>query len=111
MTPTSPSLSWLTDPTVFAVNRLPAHSDHRWTVGGEEWRQSLCGDWLFAYSPNPDARPADFFKPEADLSAFGSIQVPGHIETQGYGQLQYVNTQYPWDGVLSLLQRRVRRLQ
>ena len=102
MTPTTPSLSWLTDPTVFAVNRLPAHSDHRWTVGGEEWRQSLCGDWRFAYSPNPDARPADFFKPEADLSAFGSIQVPGHIETQGYGQLQYVNTQYPWDGHTNL---------
>ena len=38
MTPTTPSLSWLSDPTVFAVNRLPAHSAHRWTVAGEEWR-------------------------------------------------------------------------
>ncbi|NCB31903.1 MAG: beta-galactosidase, partial [Clostridia bacterium] len=24
--------------------------------------------------------------------------VPGHVEMQGYGQIQYVNTQYPWDG-------------
>jgi beta-galactosidase len=25
---TIPSLNWLTDVNVFAVNRLPAHSDH-----------------------------------------------------------------------------------
>ena len=24
--------------------------------------------------------------------------MPGHIELQGYGQLQYTNTLYPWDG-------------
>lgn len=24
----TPELNWLTDPTVFAVNRLDAHSDH-----------------------------------------------------------------------------------
>ena len=24
----TPELKWLTDPTVFAVNRLDAHSDH-----------------------------------------------------------------------------------
>ena len=24
--------------------------------------------------------------------------VPGHIEMQGYGNLQYINTLYPWDG-------------
>ena len=39
-----PSLHWLTDPTVFAVNRLPAHSDHvAFGPGGTSLRQSLDG--------------------------------------------------------------------
>ena len=97
-----PELAWLTDPTVFAVNRLPAHSDHRWTIGGEMPFQSLDGEWQFAFSPCPAQRPADFWAEDADLSAFGTIRVPGHIETQGYGQLQYINTMYPWDGCSDL---------
>ena len=91
-------LSWLSDPTVFAVNRLPAHSDHRFLVAGQEPRQSLDGRWRFHYSPSLAARPAEFWQPDADLSAFRSIRVPGHIETQGCGQIQYINTLYPWDG-------------
>ena len=94
-----PSLHWLTDPTVFAVNRLPAHSDHvAFGPGGTPLRQSLDGVWRFAYSPNPAARPADFWKKDFDSSDFAPIQVPGHIELQGCGQIQYINTLYPWDG-------------
>ena len=33
-----------------------------------------------------------------DCSGFDTIQVPGHLETQGYGRNQYINTMYPWDG-------------
>lgn len=106
---TSPDLRWLTDPTVFAVNRLDAHSDHvcyrtaeEAAAGHSSLRQSLDGEWRFAYSPNPAARPADFWREDADLSAFGTIRVPGHIEMQGYGQLQYINTMYPWDGLSAL---------
>ena len=101
----TPDLAWLTDPRIFAVNRLDAHSDHVCYRNGEEaaagrtsLRQSLDGTWRFAYSPNPAARPADFWRTDADLSAFGTIRVPGHIELQGYGELQYTNTLYPWDG-------------
>lgn len=100
-----PDLNWLVNPEVFAVGRLPAHSDHRWYQNEAELaqktmalRQSLNGEWQFAHSPNPAARPADFWKEEADRSAFGRIQVPGHVELQGYGQIQYINTMYPWDG-------------
>ena len=101
----TPDLKWLTDPTVFAVNRLDAHSDHvcyrseaEIRLGGSSLRQSLDGRWRFAYSACPAARPADFYREDADLSAFGTICVPGHIELQGYGQIQYTNTLYPWDG-------------
>lgn len=97
--------SWLTDPTVFAVNRLDAHSDHvcyatqaEADAGVTSLRQPLDGVWRFAYSPCPAQRPADFWQEGYDLARFGTIRVPGHIELQGYGQIQYINTLYPWDG-------------
>lgn len=98
-------LSWLSDPQVFAVNRLDAHSDHEYYENEEEMstgdmslRQSLNGTWQFACSPNPKARPVQFYEKENELEGFGTIQVPGHIQLQGYDQCQYVNTMYPWDG-------------
>lgn len=99
MNASRPELSWLEDPRVFAVNRLDAHSDHTWyDDAGDGLRQSLDGPWQFAYSPCPDQRPADFWQAGACLDGFGEIAVPGHIELQGYGQIQYINTMYPWDG-------------
>ena len=99
------NLSWLTDPTVFRVNRLDAHSDHICYASGEELaqgetslRQSLDGQWRFCWSECPAQRPADFWKEEFDDSFFGAIQVPGHMELQGFGKIQYINTLYPWDG-------------
>ena len=91
-------LNWLTDPTVFQVNRLDAHSDHVCYVEGAPLRQSLDGLWRFAWSKRPADRPADFWQEDFDSSGFGTIQVPGHMELQGYGQIQYINTLYPWDG-------------
>lgn len=98
--------SWLMDPRVYAVNRLEAHSDHvpyptaeQAAAGGQSpMVRSLNGVWQFFYAPAPAQVPADFYMPDFDSGSFGRIEVPGHIQTQGYGQLQYVNTQYPWDG-------------
>lgn len=99
------SLKWLTDPTVFEVNRLQAHSDHVCYASQEELnrgvtslRQSLDGTWKFVWSKSPENRPKDFWKPGFDNSGFGTISVPGHMELQGYGAIQYINTLYPWDG-------------
>lgn len=98
-------LSWLENPEVFRVNRLDAHSDHRFydteeeaESSGEALRQSLNGQWSFAWSRCPSERPADFYKADYDLSGFGTIEVPGHIEMQGYDKLHYINTMYPWEG-------------
>ena len=48
------NLNWLTDPTIFRVNRLDAHSDHICYASAEELaqgesslRQSLDGQWQF----------------------------------------------------------------
>lgn len=101
----TPELNWLSDPTVFAMNRLDAHSDHVCYRTVQEaaqrhssLRQPLDGMWRFVWSSCPAQRPADFWREGADLSGFGTIRVPGHMEPQGYGQLQYTNTLYPWDG-------------
>lgn len=98
-------LNWLTDPTVFRVNRLDAHSDHVCYASDQELasgetslRQSLNGVWRFAWSKAPALRPENFWQEGYDDSSFGTIQVPGHMELQGYGQIQYINTLYPWDG-------------
>lgn len=57
-----PQLSWLENPEVFAVNRLPAHSDHRFYESEETMetgekaggrmplRQCLNGTWKFSYA-------------------------------------------------------------
>ena len=100
-------LSWLSNPEVYAVNRKDAHSDHDYYTSMEEarqWgemplRQSLNGTWRFAYAPNPSLRAADFYKLNFDCSRMGYIQVPGHIQLQGYDRNQYVNTQYYCDGI------------
>lgn len=98
-------LNWLTDPTVFRINRLDAHSDHVCYASFDEadrgessLYQSLDGQWRFAWSKAPALRPAMFWQEGFDDSGFGTIQVPGHIELQGYGRIQYINTLYPWDG-------------
>lgn len=101
----TPTLDWLANPEVFGVNTVTAHSDHAYFASKEEadrqvnsLKQSLNGSWKFAYAANPSMRVADFYKPDFDTSGFDIIQVPGHWQLQGYGQNQYVNTMYPWDG-------------
>ena len=102
---TDPNLQWLEDPTVFEVNRMKAHSNHFYYVSQEEkeeknmsLRQSLNGKWRFAYAENPSMRVKDFYKTDFDCSGFDFIEVPGHIQMQGYDKCQYINTMYPWDG-------------
>ncbi|MBT2692564.1 glycoside hydrolase family 2 TIM barrel-domain containing protein [Bacillus sp. ISL-55] len=105
-----PKVEWLSDIQVFAVNRVPAHSDHEYYATIEEaksgapmsMRHMLNGDWKFHYSINPAHRPEHFYKTDFDSSVWGDITVPGHIQLQGHGQPQYVNTMYPWDGIADI---------
>lgn len=100
-----PTLDWLSDPEVFRINRMDAHSDHRIYESVEAYEKSnsglvqcLNGEWDFSYAENPGLRKADFYKTDASLEGFDKIQVPGHIQLQGYDRCQYINTMYPWDG-------------
>ena len=40
------------------------------------WFKSLNGAWRFHWSPNPDERPADFYRQDFDVSGWNEIQVP-----------------------------------
>lgn len=97
--------AWLADPEVFAVNRLPAHSDHRYyadeaeaKAGEMTLRKRLNGLWHFHYAKNLQAAIAGFERDDVDARAWDTIEVPGHIQLAGYGAPHYTNTVYPWDG-------------
>ncbi|MFC0272866.1 glycoside hydrolase family 2 TIM barrel-domain containing protein [Metabacillus herbersteinensis] len=102
----NPNINWLTDVNVFAVNRLLAHSSHVYYETMEEakkaapmkMRHNLNGNWKFHYAINPTNRPEPFYQLDYECDSWNDIIVPGHIQLQGYGKPQYVNTMYPWDG-------------
>lgn len=103
---TKPDLAWLTDPEIFGVNRIKAHSDHKFYLDEEralaggpmELCQNLSGTWKFNFAKNPSLRPMDFYREDYCVDGWGFIEVPGHLQTQGYDKPQYTNTIYPWDG-------------
>lgn len=74
---------YLDNPKQFKINRLSSHSTHEYESKDIQWRKSLNGVWEFLYM---------------DSLKWEKINVPGHMELQGFGNPQYVNTMYPWDG-------------
>ncbi|MCR5416854.1 MAG: DUF4981 domain-containing protein [Pseudobutyrivibrio sp.] len=93
------------DPRIFQQNRLEAHSDHEFydsenfNYGDKSnFKYSLNGIWKFAYAKNYEGCDKTFYLQERDCKGWDDIKVPAHIQLEGYDQIQYVNTQYPWDG-------------
>lgn len=93
------------DPETVAVNRLPAHSDHRYyeswqacELGESAFVSSLNGVWKVAYAKNYALAQKDFYRADIDCHDWDEIRVPAHLQTEGYGAPQYANTQYPWEG-------------
>jgi len=58
--------------------------------------RSLNGTWKFHWSPNPDARPADFHQPEFSVAAWDDLPVPSNWQLHGYGVPLYSNIPYPF---------------
>jgi beta-galactosidase len=93
-------------PEVVAVNREPMkatffnYESRAKAIAGDmaasQYYRSLDGTWKFAYSPNPDVRPRDFYKTDFDVSKWGTIQVPGMLQAQGYGKPIFTNIKYPF---------------
>jgi len=99
--------SWLSDPTIFAVNRLHAVSDHQIYRSAAEADadasslvRSLNGLWKAHLALRPADAP-DSLLTCADMDVtLVNITVPGEFQLQypEWDAPQYVNVQYPWDG-------------
>lgn len=108
----NPRISWLENPGVFEVNRNNAHSDHVYPFFQEAGSEGigfmlLDGVWDFCWEEQPpeyalreeeDSDGISFYKAAFEGKDWGTIQVPGHVQLQGYDNCHYVNTMYPWDG-------------
>lgn len=93
----TPTLSWLTDPQKFAVNRIPARSDHATSIPQQTldgpWEVRLVDDGTFSVE-SPRSILSDIF----DTEKVHTINVPSTLETEGLWDPVYVNIQMPWDG-------------
>ncbi|TWI62651.1 beta-galactosidase [Pseudoduganella lurida] len=93
-------------PEVFAVNREPMKATFfnfesvELAKAGDMSRskryRSLDGAWQFAWTKGVANRPADFYKPGFDVSAWKTIQVPGMMQAQGFGVPEFYNIVYPF---------------
>lgn len=101
------------DPKIFQQNRLPAHAELTSFYAGTQKVDStengtdqfesirflsLDGMWKFSYAENYAQADRGFEAMEYDCHEWADIQVPGHIQLQGYDIPHYTNTAYPWDG-------------
>lgn len=101
------------DETIFAENKEPGHATYMpyaneaamladaeyfatpWTVPVNSQYQTLNGEWLFNFVPEPSQRPLDFFEEGFDASKWDKIPVPSNWEMQGYDRPIYANVEYP----------------
>lgn len=103
------------NPRVFGVNKEPAHATFvpyadeaaarrgamAYAPGAppapaSPFVMSLNGMWKFNWVKEPSARPADFYKPEFDVSGWKEIRVPANWEFEGYGTPIFLNIVYPF---------------
>ncbi len=104
------NFEWIKNPRIFQVNRLDNKAFIKLFRSNAELqnqctslRRSLNGIWKFEFSESLEDCNKDFYHNDYDCSTWTDISVPGHMQTQGYGSLQYVNQIYPWSGSEQLL--------
>lgn len=90
-------LRWLNQPRTTQVNRLAPHASLKRRLPDANTTQSLDGTWSVQVSEKPDwsVMPQDI---PSSANNWEPISVPGHLQLAGFGQIQYSNTAYPWDG-------------
>lgn len=106
MTPTTPPPPDWENPAVFGIHKESPHATRfafpdeasalQWREKASPWRKSLNGDWRFHWAGKPADRPADFYRPDYDTSAWATIPVPSNWEMHGYGIPIYTNITYPF---------------
>jgi beta-galactosidase/beta-glucuronidase len=98
-------LDFIENPRAFAQDRLaprasfvPYPSAESARFGDPSpWVRSLNGEWRFHLSPTVAGAPEGFEQDDFEADAdWGTIQVPGCWQMQGYGKPAYTNVQYPF---------------
>jgi beta-galactosidase len=94
------------NPAVFATGKEPARAtgfpfeSRAKAVAGHRTQSDrfllLTGPWRFLFSPNADALPKGFEKPDYDVSGWKEIKVPADWQAEGYDQARYNNITYPF---------------
>ena len=59
------------------------------------YRMSLNGTWKFKIVKKPGERPVNFFKPDYDVSSWGTIKVPANWQTEGKDSYIFTDVEYP----------------
>ncbi len=107
--------------TIFGINKEPGratmllYANERemkadeayqkpWLAPHSSLRLSLNGQWQFHWSPKPEDRPMDFYKPGFDDKDWKQIPVPSCWEMQGYGTPIYTNITYPFRNLPPFIQ-------
>lgn len=101
---------WVKDPKVFNINREKAHASiHRYAsleemhTNKSSYIYSLNGKWKFHYANGFNQLIKDFFNKDYNSDNWDEINVPGHIQLQGYGTPMYVNQIYPWSAIEQII--------
>ncbi|MCM5664057.1 glycoside hydrolase family 2 TIM barrel-domain containing protein [Galbibacter mesophilus] len=93
------------NPEIYQINReKPTATFYNYptvqeAISNADWKKSpfyksLNGTWDFYYADSVQARPADFFKTDFDISGWDKIEVPSNWEMQGFGVPIYTNVKY-----------------
>ena len=101
---------WVQDPKVFNINREKAHASiHRYAsleemhTNKSSYIYSLNGKWKFHYANGFNQLIKDFSNKDYNSDNWDEINVPGHIQLQGYGTPMYVNQIYPWSATEQII--------
>lgn len=89
---------YLTEPTIYQINREPHHSIFR-----AKNEKNLNTGWRLAYFDDAALVRDDFYLDEELRANMKEVKVPLSLELQGYKKPIYVNIQYPWDGSEEIL--------
>ncbi len=94
------------NPRVFQVNREKPHATmmiypsaalaRQGDRTRSPWFRSLNGRWKFHWVARPADRPADFYRPDFDDSAWPTIPVPSNWQLHGFDIPIYTNIIYPF---------------
>jgi beta-galactosidase len=92
------------DEQINGINRVPDHSvltpyaNLKEALRADRYKssfvRSLNGPWKFNWVKRPEARPADFYKTDYDVSGWKTISVPSNWQVLGYGTPYYRNNGY-----------------